>query len=128
LITSTHKIDIQQFERFYTQLHAEYPQVKGSNYDNETKTLIIFYDESELPLTDHNINNIVLPEILVFKKAPLKIDGHIIKHLSSTELVIESFDPENARKAVKTSFPDFEECIPQNTVSVAAEKKKERSK
>jgi hypothetical protein len=114
--TITHEnIDVADFQRFFVVLKREHPKVLGAEWNKEQRVLKVFYEDAATALTDHTISTLKIPTVLRFKKkleAPkINAPNAIVTTISENEFIIETFNPETARKEVKEKLSEFEEVI-----------------
>lgn len=108
--TTTHEnLQIEDFQRFYEQLHKTHSGILGAEWDKERKTLKIFYEDTAKKLTIEELKNIQIPTILRFRKKTPKIDVPNATVISENEFIVETLNVEDVRKKVKEKYPEFEE-------------------
>ena len=106
-------LEIENFERFYQYLHKKFEGILGAEWDEESKTLKITYEDSATELSIETLKNLQLPSILRFKKKIAKPDLDIpnttVTTINENEFVVETFNIEAVRAKIKQIFPNFEE-------------------
>jgi hypothetical protein len=107
-------LEIENFADWYVQLHKTQSGILGAEWDKEKKILKIFYEDETTELSEDVLQNIKIPTVLKFRKTVTlpKLDAATVS-ISATEneVTIETHDPENARKEIKSKLSDFEEVI-----------------
>jgi len=108
-ITKHENLQIEDFQRFYEHLHKTHNGILGAEWNEESKTLKIFYEDNATELTTDELKNIQIPTLLRFRKKIPQIDIPNATATSENEFIIETFDIEAVRKKVKEKYPKFEE-------------------
>jgi hypothetical protein len=108
--TTTHEnLAIENFQRFYAQLHKTHSGVLGAEWDGTKKILKMFHEDNATELTIEQLKNVQIPTLLRFRKKIPQIDIPNATTISENEFIVETFDAETSRKKVKEKYPEFEE-------------------
>lgn len=101
-------MQIEDFQRFYSTLHKQHPEILGAEWNKETKALKVFYQDGANEVSEDVLSNIKLPTILIFRKKVPKLDSAIILP-TENEIVIETFNPQKTREELAKKYQEFEE-------------------
>ena len=106
--TQYDSLEIENFERFYEYLHKKFEGILGAEWDKETKTLKIFYEDKTTELPLETLQKLKLPTILRFKKKVsvpvIDVPDTVVTSSNENEFVVETFDVEAVRKTLDKSF------------------------
>lgn len=104
---------IQNFSRFYDFIHKTFDGILGGDWNKETKTLKIFYEDEATEIPIETLQNLQVPTILRFKKKLVPPDLDVPKTsiimISENEFIVETFDAEAVRRKIREMKPEFKE-------------------